>query len=99
MCWSHFERNCEVKRNGLESDTRNDFLRDIKKVQIMPSTDSFYKAVSLFFKTRIKIASVEIFLNHFKKEWIDKNNGWVEGFTDGNIPSSDNCLEAENRVV
>jgi hypothetical protein len=42
---------------------------------------------------------VSKFIEHFKTEWIEKNKGWYEGFTDGHIPSTDNVLEAENRVV
>jgi hypothetical protein len=52
-------------------------------------TTAFNHAVVLFFEKWEKNPILSKFLDHFKKEWIDKNNGWYEGFTDGYIPSTD----------
>ena len=57
------------------------------------------RKIKIFFAKWSENLLVEGFLNHFRKEWVEKNNGWYEGFTDGDIPSTDNGLEAENRVV
>ena len=65
----------------------------------MPSTAAFNHAVVLFFEKWEKNPILSKFLDHFKKEWIDKNNGWYEGFTDGYIPSTDNGLESVNGVI
>ena len=68
-------------------------------MQAMPSTSSFNKAVELFMEKWGDNVDVSKFLSYFKEEWLDKNRGWYEGYTDGHIPSTDNGLEAENRVV
>ena len=99
MCWAHVERNCEDKSNYIEVNTRDEIIQDIKDMQAMPSTSSFNKALELFFEKWKDIIDVSKFIEHFKTEWIEKNKGWYEGFTDGHIPSTDNGLEAENRVV
>ena len=39
------------------------------------------------------------FLNHFKDQCIDRNPGWYEGFSNGNIPSTDNGLESTNKTI
>ena len=75
-------------------------MEDITNIQVMPSTSSFNNAISLFFeKWEEHEVDVSKFLNHFKNEWVDKNNGWYEGFTDGRNPSTDNGLEAINGVI
>ena len=73
MCWSHVERNCEEKSNGIEQKTRDEILNDIKSLQTMPSNESFDYVLSLFFNKWNGNLDVAKFLDHFKNEWIDKN--------------------------
>ena len=101
VCWSHVDRNCQEKTNGIPEETKDKIIADIHSIQIMPSTKAFEKAIELFF---IKWESEEsslskAFLEHFKKEWVDKNSGWYEGFSDGNVPSTDNGLESVNGKI
>ena len=70
MCWSYVDGNCEDNLKSYPSEIREEIIQDIKDIQVMPSRKAFKCAVDMF-------------LNHFKNEWIDKNNGWYEGF----IPS------------
>ena len=65
----------------------------------MPSTKAFNVAVEKFFEKWEDEPKVKDFLSHFKNEWLDKNNGWYEGFCDGNIPSTDNGLESLNGKI
>ena len=64
----------------------------------MPSTTAFNHAVVLFFEKWGGGGNPTLskFVDNLKKEWIDKNNGWYEGFTEGNILSTDNGLESVN---
>ena len=99
MCWSHVERNCEEWMRSIEHETREKLLQDIRNLQIMPNTRAFNHGVKLFFDKWKGNEEVVKFLDHFKEFWIDKNNGWYEGFADGHIPSTDNGLESVNRVI
>ena len=66
----------------------------------MPSKSAFNYAIDLFFeKWESHETNVTQFLDHFKKEWVDKNSGWYEGFTEGRSPSTDNGLESVNGVI
>ena len=74
VCWSHVDRNCQEKTNGIPEETKDKIIADIHSIQIMPSTKAFEKPIELFF---IKWESEEsslskAFLEHFKKEWVEK---------------------------
>ena len=99
ICWSHCERNCEEKSNGITQSIRESVLNDIKKMQAMPNSESFNQAVKLFmdkWQTNLEVSS---FLKPFKSEWLDKNGTWYEGFASGHIPSHDNGLERLNLEI
>ena len=53
----------------------------------------------MFFLKWEEEPKIKDFLAHFKREWIDKNSGWYEGFCEGNIPSTDNGLESLNGKI
>ena len=99
ICWSHCERNCEEKSNGIGQQVRDSILSDIKKIQVMPNTESFSCAIKLFFDKWQQNDEATVFLKHFKNEWVDKNCTWYEGFALGQIPSTDNGLERLNREI
>ena len=81
---------------SISAEIKDSILDDIKSIQVMPSNKAFSVALEKFFEKWEDEPRVKGFLEHFKKEWVDKNNGWYEGFCDGNIPSTDNGLESLN---
>jgi hypothetical protein len=91
-CWSHVDRNCENQLKSTPVEIRDSILDDIKAIQVMPSTEAYNCAVESFFLKSEEEPKVKDFLAHFKREWIDKNSGWYEGFCEGNIPSTDNLI-------
>ena len=99
MCWSHVDRNCENQLKSTPVEIRDSILDDIKAIQVMPSTEAYNCAVEMFFLKWEEEPKVKDFLAHFKREWIDKNSGWYEGFCEGNIPSTDNGLESLNGKI
>ncbi len=85
---------------ALENQLQGGNLDDEEEEsEVEENEDAFNHAVVLFFEKWEKNPTLSKFLEHFKKEWIDKNNGWYEGFTDGYIPSPDNGLESVNGVI
>jgi hypothetical protein len=99
MCWSHVYRNCENMLKSISAEIKDSILDDIKSIQVKTSSKAFDVAIEKFFEKWEEEPSVKGFLEHFKKEWVDKNNGWYEGFCDGNIPSTDNGLESLNGKI
>ena len=89
----------QSRMRSIEQETREKILQDIRYLQIMPNTRAFNHGVKLFFEKWTGNEEVVKFLAHFKEFWIDKNNGWYEGFSNGHIPSTDNGLESVNRVI
>ena len=77
MCWSHFERNCEEKSNGIETITRDADLADIKLLQTMPSTSAFNHAVKLFFEKSKDRQDCASFLSHFCLLYLDSKKLWL----------------------
>ncbi|CAF1167498.1 unnamed protein product [Adineta ricciae] len=49
-------------------------------------------------KTKVENRTIEDFLNYFDNEWIQSNSGWYEGIQ-FHTPSTNNALEATNRVI
>ena len=50
MCWSHVERNCEENVRSYNSEIKEEILKDIKGIQVMPSKCAFNHAIDLFFE-------------------------------------------------
>ena len=75
---------------------QEDLINDIEALQVAQSERIFTKAANFFIK---KWSSRESnFIECFKSEQLTSHNGWYEGvrhFT----PSTNNALEATNRVI
>jgi hypothetical protein len=64
--------------------------------QLSSSPEIFEKAVELFKK---KWNTEQAFLNYFEREWLSDNSNWYEGVGVCNVPSTNNALEAFNKVI
>ncbi len=97
MCWAHMHRNISKKIISLvKKENRGTILSDIETIQVLPSPELFHQAVELFFaKWENKEKS---FVSYFKKEWINSNSNWYEGYRHF-TPSTNNCLESCNNVI
>lgn len=102
MCWAHMKRKIESRICHIDDkETQKEIMEDIEMLQLSSSKDIFDTATSLFFKKWTKMQknqSVLDFMSYFEKEWIDSNNGWYEG-VEFYVPSTNNALEATNKVV
>jgi len=96
MCWSHMRRNVE-KRLKTAAQNRDEILDDIDKLQLSESEIVFRNGSSLFLKkwqTREKD-----FTEYFEKEWLTILDSWYEGYDSAFTPSTNNQLEATNKVI
>jgi hypothetical protein len=96
MCWSHMRRNVE-KRLKTAAQNRAEILHDIDKLQLSESEIVFRNGSSLFLKkwqTREKD-----FTEYFEKEWLTILDSWYEGYDSAFTPSTNNQLEATNKVI
>ncbi|CAF4240681.1 unnamed protein product [Rotaria sordida] len=97
MCWAHMRRNGNKKLNNIESyDARQEMLDDIDKLQLCESETIFKNASSLFMKKWSK--REHDFSEYFEKEWLKTLDSWYEGYNNF-TPSTNNSLEATNRVI
>jgi hypothetical protein len=74
---------------------RSLILSDINTLQLSSSPEIFEKAVELFKK---KWNTEQAFLNYFEREWLSDNSNWYEGVMK-HVPSTNNALEAFNKVI
>jgi transposase-like protein len=97
MCWAHMRRNVNKKLSIVKNkETTQEILDDIDQLQLCESEKVFRNASSLFLKKWI--SREEEFSTYFETEWLQNLNSWYEGY---NIftPSTNNALEATNRVI
>ncbi|CAF2885992.1 unnamed protein product [Rotaria sp. Silwood2] len=94
MYWTHMRRYVDKKLSNVSF--RQEILDDIDKLQLCESEKVFNKALSLFVK---KWSQREHdFLQYFENEWLKTFSSWYEGYNYF-IPSTNNSLEATNRVI
>lgn len=98
MCWFHM-RKAVVKR--MESQIRDrhkqtEFLADLDKLQLSPSSEIFGKASKLFCE-KWHPHSREL-IDYFRDEWLIQNRNWYEGIAK-RVPSTNNALESSNRLI
>ena len=100
MCWAHMIRNVDKHLKLITIIKLRPLVRnDIVSIQQSLNEQIFNSAVALFFeKWSAHGESVAEFLNYLKQEWIERNNGWYEGFA-LEISSTNNALESFNRSV
>ncbi|KAF9758301.1 hypothetical protein NGRA_3148 [Nosema granulosis] len=97
MCWAHMRRNVVKKIESMvDKMEQEDLVNDIEALQLAQSERIFTKAANLLIK---KWSSRQPnFIEYFQSEWLKSHNAWYEGvrhFT----PSTNNALEATNRVI
>lgn len=98
MCWYHMHKNVAAKVPAFlkEVKKQNEFLSDLEQLQVAKSTAIFDIAVELFMaKWR---AESEPLIEYFENQWVLKNRFWYEAFA-LLIPSTNNALEAKNRLI
>ena len=96
MCWFHMRKNVEKKLYLVEDKALHDvIMNDIETLQLSTNKKVFDIAPRLFFK---KWKNEEKFLQYFSSQWLNSKNGWFEGLATY-VPSTNNALEATNRVI
>lgn len=96
MCWAHVKINLQKNTNRCSTKAISQLiLQDINMLQLASSLAIFEKA-ALAFLTKWK--NEKEFCLYMQKEWFDQNSNWFEGAAP-NSPSTNNALEAFNRVV
>jgi hypothetical protein len=97
MCWAHMKPKVMKKIESMvDKLEQEDLTNDIDSLQLAQSERIFKKASNLFLKKWGK--KQPAFIEYFRSEWLTSHNGWYEGvlhFT----PSTNNALEATNRVI
>ena len=96
MCWFHMRKNVEKKLYLVEDKALHDvIMNDIETLQLSTNKKIFDIATGLFLK---KWKNEEKFLQYFSSQWLNSKNGWFEGLATY-VPSTNNALEATNRVI
>jgi hypothetical protein len=96
MCWFHMRKRVEKKLYLVEDKALHDeIMNDIETLQLSKNKKIFDIATRLFLK---KWKSQEKFIQYFSSEWLESKNGWYEGLA-MYVPSTNNALEATNRVI
>lgn len=96
MCWAHAFKNLQKKINLVDNKSDQKLiLADIAFIQTIATIQEFELARTLFVE---KWASKTEFIAYFTREWVEKNANWFEGVVQ-HIPSTNNALEATNRVL
>ncbi|CAF3873774.1 unnamed protein product [Rotaria sp. Silwood1] len=99
MCWSHMRRNVEKKLKSLKIDSKKtkEILDDIETLQLCESETVFRNVSSLFLKQWNK--TEKEFTEYFENEWLTVLDSWYEGYNGAFTPSTNNQLEATNKVI
>lgn len=97
MCWFHVHKNVTKKLSTFVKvkATKDAILSDLTFLQLIATVSYFETALDLFLK---KWENEADFVAYFKEEWINQNPNWYEGAMQ-NVPSTNNALEATNRVL
>lgn len=101
MCWAHVVRNIRPKLQMVDNQHRHALRSDIDIIQLSTSPEMFATANTLFFnKWKAKNnKTVDAFLAYYRKTWASGGlTGWCEGVAPL-LPSTNNALEAYNRVI
>lgn len=98
-CWAHVRRNIDDDLKIFDEQIKEDIFNDIYSIQELFRDDLFTIACELFEKKwKGKDSNVDKFLSDFKKNSVNKNNGWSEGFCNG-LPSTTNALESTHAKI
>jgi len=96
MCWAHMRKNVTKKvEKYCHKNLVPEIFTDLDQLQLSNSEHIFLKASNLFID---KWSHQDAFIKYFKEEWLEKNQNWYEGAAKS-APSTNNALEASNRVI
>ncbi len=96
MCWYHMRERVIKKLCLIEDkDLHSEIMDDVDALQLSKNKTIFDMAVKLFLKKR---KSQERFLDYFSSEWLGSKSDRYEGL-ELYVPSTNNALEATNRVI
>ena len=97
-CWAHVIRNVDGQLKTIKNETKRIQIRmDICNIQSSISKSLFDRGLELFFnKWKGTDQQLNDFMDYFRKQWCQKNEGWYEGFCLG-IPSQSNGIESTHR--
>lgn len=97
MCWAHVKMNVRknVSRFCHDKTIQASILTDVDCLQLASSPLVFEKASNAFLQ---KWQIHKEFCDYFKDIWLSRNQNWYEGAAE-NSPSTNNALEAFNRVI
>lgn len=96
MCWAHVIPAVQLHAKTLIPKAKqNELLEDLRQIQVISSPEIFDAVMKLFLK---KWESYPNFIEYFTKQWIHLNPNWYEG-AKILTPSTNNALEATNRVI
>ncbi|RNA06891.1 hypothetical protein BpHYR1_032210 [Brachionus plicatilis] len=101
-CWAHVIRNSDKRLNHFVLPIKKEIRQDIKTIQKLFREDLFVYATQLFQKKwqEEKSQSINEFIDYFFSEWVDKNNGWYEGYVEGIcFPSTSNGIESSHDKI
>lgn len=91
MCYSRVVRNVNKNLKLLKNHhSRCKIKKDIEHIQKSENKVAFKEAIKMF---SIKWSDESAFIDYFQKEWVDKLDGWYEGYAPG-MPSTNNGLKA-----
>lgn len=98
MCWAHVKSKLQksIGSRCSSSKTGEQILLDVDLLQLACDSTVFDSAAEAFLQ---KWAKEEKFCDYFDNEWLKQNRNWFEGATEMRSPSTNNALEAFNRVV
>lgn len=97
VCWFHVRKSAE-KYLRKENEIRSSCLADLRVLQLATSAEQFAQvSAAMLQKWELKWPGAE-FPANFRRQWLDKNSAWYEGFDSGS-PSTNNGLESFNSVI
>ena len=100
MCWAHMFSNLLKHVNKIsDKNDESAILNDIRSLQLSSSELIFKKASILLIKKWGK--KCPEFIEYFEQQWLTEDLqlcNWYEGVS-SNVPSTNNALEAFNRVI
>ena len=89
MCWFHMVKAFEEHATfiSIPSPLKENVKQDICSLQLSESDEIFESSFQLFKEKWLKVnsnkAPTKKFLEYFEAEWINKHNGWYEGYAPG----------------
>ena len=100
-CWAHAIRNIKhIDKHIKDKENRIKIRADILNIQVVFNDKLFQTATTLLRTKWLKLtkneSGTQVFLDYFRDNWVNKKNGWYEGFQLG-IPSQSNAIESSHR--